>query len=64
MLADRICRLLDDEGLRQRISNRVRERAPLEFAIETGCGKVAELVRDMLTSVRAAKLNTHFRARR
>lgn len=36
MLADRIRRLLDDEELRLRISNRVRARAPHEFSIETG----------------------------
>jgi glycosyltransferase involved in cell wall biosynthesis len=47
-LADRICRLLEDEGLRRRISERVRERAPREFAIESGCGKVAALVREAL----------------
>jgi len=35
-LADRICRLLDDEGLRHRISERVRARAPREFSIEVG----------------------------
>ena len=40
--ADRICRLLDDENLRHRISERVRARAPLEFAIEVGCAKAAE----------------------
>ena len=39
-LADGICRLLDDESLRRRISERLRERAPREFAIEIGCGKV------------------------
>jgi glycosyltransferase involved in cell wall biosynthesis len=54
LLADRICRLLDDEGLRTRISKRVRERAPLEFAIEIGCGKVAQLVKDLLTSAPSA----------
>jgi glycosyltransferase involved in cell wall biosynthesis len=42
-LADRICRLLDDEALRQRISERVHARAPREFAIEVGCAKVAEV---------------------
>lgn len=47
-LADRICRLLGDEGLRRRISERVRERAPREFAIEVGCGKVAEVARGVL----------------
>ena len=43
-LADRICRLLDDETLRQQISERVRARAPEEFAIEIGCAQVAEVV--------------------
>jgi glycosyltransferase involved in cell wall biosynthesis len=46
-LADRICRLLGDEGLRRRISERVRARAPREFAIEVGCGKVSEVIRDV-----------------
>src|SRR3989441_2271285 len=49
-LADRICRLLDDEGLRRRISKRVRERAPHEFAIDVGCGKVKEVIKDALGS--------------
>jgi glycosyltransferase involved in cell wall biosynthesis len=49
-LADRICRLLGDEGLRRRISERVRARAPREFAIEAGCGKVSEMIRDVLGS--------------
>ena len=53
-LADRICRLLDDEGLRRRISERVRERAPREFAIEIGCGKVTEVIRDVLGSTPTA----------
>jgi glycosyltransferase involved in cell wall biosynthesis len=42
-LADGICRLLDDENLRQRIGERVRERAPREFAIEVGCVKMAAI---------------------
>lgn len=45
-LAERICRLLDEEGLRRRISERVRERAPREFTIELACGKVAEAIKD------------------
>jgi glycosyltransferase involved in cell wall biosynthesis len=49
-LADRICRLLDDEGLRRRISERVRARAPREFAIEVGCGKVIEVIKSVLGS--------------
>lgn len=47
-LADRVCRLLEDESLRRRISERVRARAPREFAIEVGCGKVMELAKDLL----------------
>lgn len=47
-LADRICRLLDDEPLRSRVRERVRARAPLEFAIEVGCGKVSQVIRDAL----------------
>jgi len=54
-LADRICRLLDDEVLRRRISQRVRARAPREFAIDIGCGKVAEVVMDLLGNAPAAK---------
>jgi glycosyltransferase involved in cell wall biosynthesis len=50
MLADRICRLLDDEDLRRRIGERVRERAPREFAIEVGCGRVADVVREVLAT--------------
>jgi glycosyltransferase involved in cell wall biosynthesis len=47
-LADRINRLLDDEALRQRMSERVRERAPREFDIEVGCAKVAEVIRKVV----------------
>ena len=47
-LADRIIRLLDDEPLRLRMSARVRERAPREFAIEVGCAKVAEVIRSVM----------------
>jgi glycosyltransferase involved in cell wall biosynthesis len=47
-LADRVCRLLEDEDLRRRISARVRERAPHEFSIEAGCGKVAQVIREAL----------------
>jgi glycosyltransferase involved in cell wall biosynthesis len=64
MLAHSICRLLDDEELRQRISKRVRERAPREFAIEVGCSTVAKLVKDVLARPPAAKLNPDFRGRR
>jgi glycosyltransferase involved in cell wall biosynthesis len=47
-LAERVCRLLEDEPLRRRMSERVRARAPREFAIEVGCGKVAEVARGAL----------------
>jgi glycosyltransferase involved in cell wall biosynthesis len=53
-LAERICRLLDDESLRRRMSERLRERAPREFAIEIGCGKVLDAARDALRSSPAA----------
>jgi glycosyltransferase involved in cell wall biosynthesis len=64
MLADSICRLLDDEGLRQRIGTHVRERAPREFAIETGCGKVAQVLRETLQRTRSAKLGPGLRGHR
>ena len=64
MLAESICRLLDDEGLRQRISRRVRDRASREFAIEAGCGKVAELARGLLAGRAAVGCNPNFRAPR
>ncbi|SRR6266571_3336199 len=63
-LADRICRLLDDEGLRRRISERVRARAPREFAIEVGCGKVTEVIKDVLGSTATAIPNPDLRGRR
>lgn len=53
MLADSIRRLLDDEELRQRISDRVRTRAPQEFSIETGCARVAEVIKESLTGTPA-----------
>jgi glycosyltransferase involved in cell wall biosynthesis len=53
-LADRVCWLLEDEGLRRRISERVRERARRDFAIEVGCGKVVEVARDVLRSTPSA----------
>jgi len=61
-LADRICRLLDDEGLRRRISERVRARALREFAIEVGCGKVKEVINDVLARTPTAM--PEFRGRR
>lgn len=64
VLAQAICRLLDDEELRRRIGARVRERAPHEFSIETGCGRVADILRDTLESPAAAKPGALFRARR
>ena len=42
-IAERICRLLGDERLRRRMSERVRQRAPREFDLEIGCAKVAEI---------------------
>ncbi len=60
-LADRICRLLDDEDLRRRISERVRARAPREFAIEVGCGKVTEVIKDALGSSATAMPNADLR---
>ncbi len=62
-LADRICRLLDDEGLRHRISERVRARAPREFSIEVGCGKVTVVIRDVLGSTAAAMPDPDLRGR-
>ena len=63
-LADGICRLLDDEGLRRRISERVRARAPREFAIEVGCGKVIEVIKGVLGRATAAVSNPEFHGRR
>ncbi len=54
VLAQRICRLLEDEGMRRRISERVRARAPREFAIDTGCAKVIEAIKDALGSTPSA----------
>ena len=48
-LADRVCRLLADEELRLRMSRRVRQRAPREFAIEIGCSEVAQAITDVLS---------------
>ncbi len=53
-LADSICCLLEDEGVRRRVRERVRARAPREFAIEVGCRKVTETIRDVLGSAAAA----------
>jgi glycosyltransferase involved in cell wall biosynthesis len=64
MLADRICRLLDDESLRRRMSERVRARASREFATEVGCGKVAEVIRSVLGSTPTALPDAEFRPRR
>jgi glycosyltransferase involved in cell wall biosynthesis len=63
-LADRICRLLDDESLRRRISERVRARAAREFAIEVACGKVTEVIKDALGSRATAVPNPDLRGRR
>lgn len=63
-LAERICRLLDDEDLRRRISARVRERAPREFGIEVGCAKVAQVLRSALPAARAGAFSPPLRDRR
>lgn len=47
-LANRVCRLLGDDDLRLRMSQRVRQRAPREFAIEVGCTEVAQAITDAL----------------
>jgi len=47
-LANRVCRLLGDDDLRLRMSQRVRQRAPREFAIEVGCSEVAQAITDAL----------------
>jgi glycosyltransferase involved in cell wall biosynthesis len=62
-LAQRICRLLDDESLRRRIGERVRERAPREFAIEVGCGKVMEVAQGVLANAPVSELKADFRER-
>jgi glycosyltransferase involved in cell wall biosynthesis len=49
-LADRICRLLDDDVLRKSIGKRVRLRAATEFSIDIGCGQVASLVRELIAN--------------
>jgi len=55
---------LDDERLRRRISERVRARAPREFAIEVGCGKVTEVIKDALGNNATAVPNPDLRGRR
>lgn len=47
-LAERIVRLLDDEALRRRMSDRVRDRAQRDFGIEVGCARVAQVIRSAL----------------
>jgi glycosyltransferase involved in cell wall biosynthesis len=47
-LADAICRLLDDESMRSRMSRHVRERAPKEFAIEVGAERVGAVLHGLL----------------
>jgi glycosyltransferase involved in cell wall biosynthesis len=47
-LADRISRLLENEPLRRRMSERVRKRAPREFAIEVGAATMAAIIRSVL----------------
>src|SRR3989440_9477787 len=60
-LADRVCRLLEDEGLRRRISERVQARAAREFAIEVGGGRVREGIKDALGSRVTAMANPELR---
>lgn len=62
-LAQCICRLLDDETLRRRIGERVRERAPREFAIEVGCGKVVQVAKQVLGNPPASRLTPNWRNR-
>ena len=47
-LADRVCRLLDDRALCQRIAARLRERAPREFDIEVGAARVRAVLDGLL----------------
>ena len=47
-LALAINRLLDDEALRRRMSEHVRERAPREFAIEVGAAKIRAVLNQVL----------------
>ena len=47
-VADRVNRLLDDEALRRRISERVRARAISEFAIEIGAERVRKVLWEVL----------------
>jgi glycosyltransferase involved in cell wall biosynthesis len=56
-LADRICRLLADEPLRRRMADRVRKRAPREFAIEVGSAKVAAVARGLLLAAPMGRLD-------
>jgi glycosyltransferase involved in cell wall biosynthesis len=49
-LADRICCLLNDDGLRTSIGRRVRHRAAAEFSIDVGCRKVASVVRELVAN--------------
>lgn len=62
-LSERICRLLSDENLRRRIGERVRARAPREFAIEVGCGKLAEVAKGLLANAPASNLTADCRER-
>jgi glycosyltransferase involved in cell wall biosynthesis len=47
-LADRIGRLLEDEGLRERIAETVRARAARDFAVDVGARRVGEVVHGVL----------------
>jgi glycosyltransferase involved in cell wall biosynthesis len=62
-LAGAICRLLDDGNLRRRMSERVRERAPREFSVEAGCGRVAEILHDTLAPAAAMQVGAPSRLR-
>jgi glycosyltransferase involved in cell wall biosynthesis len=63
-LADRICRLLERQDLRRRVRERVRARAPREFAIDVGCGRVNEVIKDVLGRTATAMPIPHLRGRR
>ncbi len=63
-LADGICRVLDDPGLHRRMSERVRRRAPREFSIEAGCGRVAQVLHEAVASRSGGAIGEPTRARR
>jgi glycosyltransferase involved in cell wall biosynthesis len=59
-LADRIGRLLGDEALRRRIAQRLRERAPREFAVDVAAAKVAALIRGVLERTPSTDVDARF----